>query len=435
MNRFAIAATLSLVSAAVLAAPLSFPVQAPPAATAQPPANADAGPSGDAVASTILAKYTGESRSAASVAKANALMLEVATAYRELPTLTDTLTLTIDALGNTDTVTFAVALGKGSDARLAMQGATMVSLDGQVTLVADEPADRALRVPLRGDLMTTLRETLGNFAPPVTILDLRAGRPLTSEALGLLALESPVVAGLREEGGKRWILVVGANGASEVSVDGATKLLGDAQALFAPPGAPEGFVMNVSIKHEAVVAAALSAPIVAHVGDRRIVTSIEDYLPTTKMIEVGQPAPTWTMRSLDGAEVKLADLKGSVVVLDFWASYCAPCKRAMPYLDEFARWAASSGKPIRVFAVNTLESGDAAARVAGATDWWRDQKFSLACLMDIDDRVADAMGIRVLPTTVVIGPDGVVRAIQQHLDSAQPGKLVDDLKAAVEKAQ
>jgi thiol-disulfide isomerase/thioredoxin len=432
LHSIALPCVLSLLTLG--AAPCLGAQATPPAPTAVPTPPATQHVGAEVIAADLLAAFDAQARSEASVAKANGLLVEIANAYRTVPTLTDTMTLTIESLGNSNSLTFAVALGKGSDARLAMQGATMIALDGQMTLIADEPADRVLRVPLKGDLINTLRETLPNFAPPVTMLDLRAGRPLTSEALGLLALENPRVAGLRQVTGASEILVVGDNGASLVTVDASTKLIASSKALFTPPGAPAGMVMQVGIVHETKVAEAFEAPLAVHIGNRRIVTSLEEYMPTMRMIAVGEPVPAWTMRGLDGATVSLADLKGSVVVLDFWASYCAPCKRAMPYVDEFAKWAESSGKPIRVFAVNTLESGDAAGRVETASAWWSEQHFTLGCLMDIDDGVAESMGIRVMPTTLIIGPDGVLRAIHQAFDPARPGALVDELKAAAEKA-
>ena len=429
MHRTGLVLPILLAGAVALAA---APATQPLRQSAPPAAPAPATP--DAIAQPITSLFDAAARGEAAVAKANALLAEIAKAYRDAPTLTDEMTLTIGVMDNVTTETFAVALGKGSDARLAIPGATFLAADGQLTLVADEPADKALRLPLKGDLMATLRESLPNFSLPVTILDLRAGRPLTSEALGMLALRNPRIAGLREADGRVQLLVLGENGASGVSVDPATHHLVETHVLFTPPDAPPGMAMELTLAHKTAVAESLGSPLSVFLGERKIVTSVEDFMPSIRMIEPGAAVPTWTMRSLDGTTVSLADLRGSVVVLDFWASYCAPCKRAMPYVDEFAKWAAQSGKPIKVFAVNTLESGDAAARVESATAWWRQERFSMPCLMDIDDGVARSMGIAVMPTTLIIGPDGVLRAVHQSFDPVRPGRTVEELKAAVEKA-
>ena len=71
---------------------------------------------------------------------------------------------------------------------------------------------------------------------------------------------------------------------------------------------------------------------------------------------LGQPAPDVTLRTLDGGTVRLAGLRGSVVVIDFWATWCVPCWEALEHTEELAAWAKSSGLPVKVFALNTMES-------------------------------------------------------------------------------
>src|SRR5262245_56053134 len=68
--------------------------------------------------------------------------------------------------------------------------------------------------------------------------------------------------------------------------------------------------------------------------------------------KVGERAADFTLPALDGSQVKLSDLKGSVVVLDFWASWCVPCKKELPALDALARRYAGEGKPVVIVAVN-----------------------------------------------------------------------------------
>lgn len=70
--------------------------------------------------------------------------------------------------------------------------------------------------------------------------------------------------------------------------------------------------------------------------------------------KVGQPAPDFELTMIDGSKVRLADLKGQVVVLNFWATWCVPCRAELPTLDSYYRIQQPAG--LRVFAVTTEDS-------------------------------------------------------------------------------
>jgi len=123
---------------------------------------------------------------------------------------------------------------------------------------------------------------------------------------------------------------------------------------------------------------------------------------------MGQAAPDLTLPIAAGAEsggptkVRLSDLHGKVVVLDFWASWCGACRRTTPILNELKQELAE--QDVLFYAVN-VEPIDRqrlqAAHLAFGTDF--------PTLHDRSGVVQRRYSVRALPTVIVVGPDGVVR--------------------------
>jgi len=113
------------------------------------------------------------------------------------------------------------------------------------------------------------------------------------------------------------------------------------------------------------------------------------------------PAPDWTLTDAEGKLVRLSNLRGKVVVMDFWATWCGPCKRSMPQIDEFVR--KHAGKDVVVFSVNVWERDPRAARI-----WWNAQGYAMGLLFG-DRSLTNAYGVQGIPHLCVIDADGIIR--------------------------
>lgn len=118
----------------------------------------------------------------------------------------------------------------------------------------------------------------------------------------------------------------------------------------------------------------------------------------------GKPAPALQASDLQGRTWRLADLRGKVVLVNFWASWCEPCRAEMPSLQHLAQTHADC---LLVLTVNFKEAPAVALRFA------QRMGLGLPVLPDLQGGMARAWGVKVFPSTVVLGSDGRVRAILQ----------------------
>ena len=114
-----------------------------------------------------------------------------------------------------------------------------------------------------------------------------------------------------------------------------------------------------------------------------------------------RPAPALALTDLDGRPWRLAALRGHPVLLNFWATWCEPCRREMPSLQALAARERATG--LAVVSVNYRETAPA------IRDFLAHLPLSLPILLDVDGEVAGAWTRRVFPTTVLVDRDGVPR--------------------------
>jgi thiol-disulfide isomerase/thioredoxin len=115
----------------------------------------------------------------------------------------------------------------------------------------------------------------------------------------------------------------------------------------------------------------------------------------------GGPTPPLSLRDLAGQPVNLADFKGKVVLVNFWATWCAPCIEEMPSMQRLQQKLALAG--FEVLAVNYLEGE---GRI---NDFLKKRPLKLTILRDHDGSVRGGWDVRVFPTSFIIGADQRIR--------------------------
>jgi thiol-disulfide isomerase/thioredoxin/outer membrane lipoprotein-sorting protein len=122
----------------------------------------------------------------------------------------------------------------------------------------------------------------------------------------------------------------------------------------------------------------------------------------------GKPAPEFTLKDRSGKEYKLSSLKGKVVIVDFWASWCAPCRMVMPSIQEIHEKLASQG--VQVLAVNTWDARSDFDSFVKANPQYTMPFLLDPAQQDQEHSVASKFyGVQALPTTVMIDQNGIVR--------------------------
>lgn len=120
---------------------------------------------------------------------------------------------------------------------------------------------------------------------------------------------------------------------------------------------------------------------------------------------VSGPAPNFTLKSLSGKNLKLSEMTGNVVLINFWASWCGPCRQEMPLLNALHNKYEPLG--FTVLGVNVEEQVDS------ARGFISDYPVDFPVLLDNKNRVSKLYNVIAMPTTVVVDRDGNMRFLHK----------------------
>lgn len=158
--------------------------------------------------------------------------------------------------------------------------------------------------------------------------------------------------------------------------------------------------------------------------------NIEKMMAELKKSMLSETAPVFALNDLDGKKIDITDLKGKVVVVDFWATWCGPCKASFPGMQKMVNKYKDDPNVKFVF-IDTWENGDDKKKLAG--DFITSNKYSFHVLLDNDNKVVEQFKVEGIPTKFVIDKAGVVRFKAVGFDGSDD-KLMSELTAMIEMA-
>ncbi|MCF4008185.1 MAG: TlpA family protein disulfide reductase [Alishewanella sp.] len=131
-------------------------------------------------------------------------------------------------------------------------------------------------------------------------------------------------------------------------------------------------------------------------------------------------APDFTLKSLTGVNLRLAEQRGEIIVLNFWASWCSPCLQEMPALDQLANKYRPLG--VQVWGVNVEADSRAAQKYLSKT------QVQFPILFDTENSVSERYQVQAMPTTVIINQHGDVFSVHRGYKPGYEQKYEDDIK-------
>ena len=136
-----------------------------------------------------------------------------------------------------------------------------------------------------------------------------------------------------------------------------------------------------------------------------------------------ESAPDFTLKSLEGSNLRLEEYRGQVVLINFWASWCGPCRQEMPLLDRLHHRYEDTG--FAVLGVNVEGEIEPAQDIVNKTN------VTFPILIDDGQKVSEMYDLQAMPSTVVVDRDGLVRYIHLGYKPGDEAKYVEVVKQLI----
>ena len=137
------------------------------------------------------------------------------------------------------------------------------------------------------------------------------------------------------------------------------------------------------------------------------------------------PAPDFSLSARDGGTVQLSSLKGQVVMINFWATWCGPCRMEMPLLEQLH----AKYEPLGFTLLGVNVEPDSAA----ATAWLKGMPVTFPILFDTRNDVAEQFGVMGMPSSVFVDREGRVRYVHRGYKPGDETQYADLIRSLVKE--
>jgi peroxiredoxin len=146
-------------------------------------------------------------------------------------------------------------------------------------------------------------------------------------------------------------------------------------------------------------------------------------LPGVTARAVSGVAPDFSLQSRDGDVLSLAEFRGQVVMINFWATWCGPCREEMPHLEALHQRYSALG--FALLGVNVEENSD------DAVAWLEDTPVSFSILFDPENRVSELYDVVAMPSTVLVDRQGTVRFLHHGYETGYESEYQTQIRALI----